>query len=223
MTEDESTWRYGEHPMREAIIAANHSDVVIMCMGINPQIEGEEALHKGFKGDRDSIEMPLIQQKLFKEIRKTNKPIIFVNISGSCIDLSLPDKEADAVIQCFYPGALGGIALADIIFGKVSPSGRLPVTFYKDTTDLPDFEDYSMENRTYRYFKGKPVYPFGFGLSYADVEEKWIDENTVEISNRSDIDTDYSVLKFQQKPDLKLLDFKKVKLKGNSKKIVKFG
>ncbi|HXK72877.1 MAG TPA: glycoside hydrolase family 3 C-terminal domain-containing protein [Clostridia bacterium] len=222
VTEDESTWRYGEHPMREAIIAAKHSDVVIMCMGINPQIEGEEALHKGFKGDRDSIEMPLIQQKLFKEIRKTNKPIIFVNISGSCIDLSLPDKEADAVIQCFYPGALGGIALADIIFGRVSPSGRLPVTFYKDTTDLPDFEDYSMENRTYRFFKGKPVYSFGFGLSYADVEEKWIDENTVEISNKSDIDTDYSVLKFQKKPDMKLLDFKKVKLKGNSKKIVIF-
>ncbi|MFA5341537.1 MAG: glycoside hydrolase family 3 N-terminal domain-containing protein, partial [Clostridia bacterium] len=134
VTEDESTWRYSEHPLREALIVAEQSEIIIMCMGINPSIEGEESLSRGFKGDRESIEMPLIQQKLFLEIKKMNKPIIFVNISGSCVNLSLPDEKADAVIQCFYPGALGGIALADILFGNTSPSGRLPVTFYKSTT-----------------------------------------------------------------------------------------
>jgi beta-glucosidase len=87
--------------------------------------------------------MPLIQQKLFNEIKKLGKPIVFINISGSCIDLSLAEENADAVIQCFYPGALGGRALADIVFGNKSPSGRLPVTFYKSTSDLPDFSDYS--------------------------------------------------------------------------------
>ena len=220
--EDESTSRYSEHPLREALIAAEHSDIIIMCMGINPSIEGEESLHRGFKGDRESIEMPEIQQKLFNEILKKDKPIIFINISGSCVDLSMPDEKANAVIQCFYPGALGGIALADILFGKKSPSGRLPVTFYKNTSDLPNFEDYSMKGITYRFFEGKPVYRFGYGLTYADVKEEWLDEHTVRLINNSDTDTLYSVLRYQDNTMRKLLDFKKVKLHRKSMMMVKF-
>ena len=96
------------------------------------------------------------------------KPVIVINLAGSAIDLSVPQEQADAVIQAFYPGARGGIDLAQILFGEVSPSGKLPVTFYQDTKDLPDFTDYSMKNRTYRYYNGTPLYPFGFGLTYGD-------------------------------------------------------
>lgn len=220
--EDESTWRYSEHPLREAIITAGYSDVIIMCMGINPSIEGEESSHRGFKGDRDEIELPAVQYKLFDELKKLGKPIIFVNVSGSCVGLAHADKNADAVIQCFYPGALGGIALADVIFGNVSPCGRLPVTFYEKTSDLPDFEDYSMQGRTYRFFEGQPVYRFGHGLTYADIKEEWTDAYTVKLTNLSDVDTGYSVLRYEDKTKRKLLDFKKVQLKGNSSITVQF-
>lgn len=101
-----------------------------------------------------------------EEILKTGKPVIFVNVSGSCVNLSRADEACDAVVQCFYPGAEGGAALADVLFGKVNPQGRLPVTFYRSTEDLPPFEDYNMENRTYKYFDGSALYPFGYGLSY---------------------------------------------------------
>ena len=100
----------------------------------------------------------------------------------------------DAVLQCFYPGAEGGYAVADILFGRVSPSGRLPVTFYRGDDDLPPFEDYAMENRTYRFFKGTPLYPFGHGLSYGDVHESWESDDTVTVENRGGMDTGYAVL-----------------------------
>ena len=112
--------------------------------------------------------------------------------------------------------------MADILLGKYSPSGRLPVTFYKSTEDLPPFRDYSMENRTYKYFKGKPLYPFGYGLTYSKIEEKWLDENTVELTNSGDYDTDYSVLKFKYEPHPELLDFKKVHIKAGQSVVVEF-
>ena len=119
---------------------------------------------------------------------KIGKPVIFVNVSGSCVNLSFKNENFDAVIQCFYPGAEGGKALADIIFGKVSPSGRLPVTFYKSVDDLPPFEDYSMDNRTCKFFKGDVVYPFGHGLTYSEITEEWTDENTVVLENKGKYD-----------------------------------
>lgn len=157
-----------EQPLREAIIAAQKSDVVIMCMGLNPSMEGEEgdAYNGADSGDKKDIELPASQKRLLEEIIKVGKPIVFLNVSGSCINLTRADEACNAVLQVFYPGAEGGNAVADILFGKVSPSGKLPVTFYRSTEDLPDFRDYSMENRTYKYFKGKPLYPFGHGLSY---------------------------------------------------------
>lgn len=203
---------WGGHPIREGIIAASKADLVIMCMGLNPGMEGEEgdAYNGDVAGDKKDIELPEPQRMLFDEIMKLGKPTVFVNISGSCVSLTQQDENCDAVIQCFYGGAECGHALANVLFGKASPSGRLPVTFYRSTEDLPPFRDYSMENRTYKFFKGKPLYPFGYGLTYGQIEEKWLSENEVEISNKGGMDTSYSVLKFKTKPHPELLDFKKV-------------
>ena len=132
------------------------------------------------------------------------------------------DKTCDAVIQCFYPGAEGGNALADILLGKVSPSARLPLTFYSSDDDLPPFEDYSMKNRTYRFFKGTPVYRFGHGLTYADIKENWISDTEVEISNLGGMDTMYSVLRYTSSGVRELCDFKKVFVKVGDTVTVKF-
>ena len=161
-----------ENPFREAIVAAQNADVVIMTLGLDPTFEGEEG--DGYNsqrgGDRADIDIPEIQMALYRAIVKLGKPIVFVSVSGSCLNLCEADATADAVIQCFYPGQEGGSALADIIFGKAVPCGRLPLTFYRSTSDLPDFTDYDMSGRTYRYFKGDVMYPFGWGLSYTKFE-----------------------------------------------------
>lgn len=222
---DDNVAYWAEHPMREAIIAAKKADVVVLCMGLNPDLEGEEG--DDYSGtyktdDKSDIQLPKSQRKLIEEILKVGKPTVFVNVSGSCVNLSFAKENCDAVIQCFYPGAEGGNALADILYGKVSPSGRLPVTFYKSLDDLPEFTDYSMENRTYKFYKGTPVYEFGYGLTYSDIEENWIDENTVELINKGEFDTAYSVLKFEYIPHKNLCGFKKVFLKKGETKIVKF-
>ena len=215
---------WGGVPFREGIICAEKADLVIMCMGLNPGIEGEEgdAYNGDVAGDKKDIELPESQRKLYEEIIKLGKPTVFVNISGSCVALTKQDEECDAVVQCFYPGALGGVALANVLFGKASPSGRLPVTFYRSTEDLPPFRDYSMENRTYKFFKGSPLYPFGYGLTYGQVSENWINENEVEITNNGGMDTDYSVLKFKYEPHKELVDFKKVFIKVGETIKVKF-
>lgn len=211
-------------PFEEAIIAARNADVVIMCMGLNPSLEGEagDAYNADYSGDKRDLELPPSQKKLYDSIIAENKPVVFLNISGSCINLSRQDKECNAVLQVFYPGAMGGDAVADIVFGNVSPSGRLPVTFYESTDDLPPFEDYSMENRTYKFFKGKPVYEFGHGLTYSDITEKQIDENTVEVENKGDYDTAYSVLKYEYIPHKNLVGIKKIFIKAGEKQIVSF-
>ena len=121
----------------------------------------------GFSGgDRTHIELPRVQEDLLRALHGTGKPVVFVNCSGSAIAMPWEAENLPAILQAWYPGEQGGRAVGDILFGDVNPSGRLPVTFYKATTDLPDFEDYSMSNRTYRYFNGKPLFAFGHGLSY---------------------------------------------------------
>lgn len=151
----------------EAVSAAERADAVILCVGLNPLIEGEagDAFNSDAAGDRLSLELPGLQPHLVKKIAAVGRPVILVSVSGSA--LALPEELAAGVIQCFYPGAEGGTALADVLFGRVNPSGRLPVTFYRSAGDLPPFDDYSMENRTYRFFRGEVLHPFGFGLSYA--------------------------------------------------------
>lgn len=215
---------YSERPQYEAVIAAQKSDVVIMVMGLDPRFEGEEsdAYSGSLSGDKPGIELPAVQMDLYNRIKATGKPIIFINVSGSCIALGEQKETGNALIQCFYPGAEGGKAVADILFGNVSPSGRLPVTFYKSTDDLPPFEDYSMKNRTYKFFKGETVYDFGFGLTYSEIDEEWIDENTVQITNKGKYDTAYSVLKFDYVPHKSLADFKKIFIKQGETITVKF-
>lgn len=188
---------WGQEMLRDAQIAVRQADLVILCMGLNPSMEGEEgdAFNGAASGDKGTLELPDVQKELLQTVLAEQVPTVFVNVSGSCVNLTEADENCDAVLQCFYPGAFGGDALADILFGKVSPSGRLPVTFYHSVDELPDFEDYSMANRTYRYFTGTPLYPFGYGLSYADITESW-DGDCCTLQNRSDIESGYTVLRY---------------------------
>ena len=127
--------------------------------GITPAQEGESF-------DRESIELPPEQEDLIRALQATGKPVIMVNCSGSAMALAWEDANLPAIVQAWYPGQNGGRAVAEVLFGLINPSGHLPVTFYRSTADLPDFNDYSMRNRTYRYFTGQPLYAFGHGLSY---------------------------------------------------------
>ena len=146
---------------------------IIFVGGISPKLEGEEMKvdEPGFKGgDRTSIELPQAQRDLLAMLHKAGKKVIFVNCSGSAMGLAPEVQSCDAIIQWWYCGEMGGAALAEILFGDRTPSGKLPITFYRSTNDLPDFLDYSMKNRTYRYFRGKALFPFGFGLSYTTID-----------------------------------------------------
>ena len=154
--------------LAEAQTVAEHSDVVVLVVGLNENLEGEE-MHEsnaGGSGDKADLLLPAPQRKLMEVVAGTGKPVVLVNMTGSAMDLRFADAHFSAVVQGWYPGARGGKAIAELIFGKYSPSGKLPVTFYNSADDLPAFTDYAMENRTYRYFKGDVLYPFGFGLTY---------------------------------------------------------
>lgn len=156
----------------EAISVAERSDLIVMCLGLDATIEGEEGDTSNVyaAGDKNNLNLPGLQQKLLEEIYKTGKPIILVLASGSSIAVNFADEHIPAIIQAWYSGAEGGKAIASLIFGDYSPSGKLPVTFYKTTEELPDFNDYSMKNRTYRYMENQALYPFGYGLSYTKFE-----------------------------------------------------
>ncbi|NDP26642.1 MAG: glycosyl hydrolase [Flavobacterium sp.] len=146
-------------------------DVIVFVGGISAQLEGESmpVSVDGFKGgDRTHINLPQLQTETMKALKATGKPVVFVNMSGSAMGFEWEAANIPAIIQGWYAGQDGGQAIADVLFGDYNPAGRLPITFYKNVNDLPDFEDYSMENRTYRYYKGEPLYPFGFGLSYTN-------------------------------------------------------
>jgi beta-glucosidase len=152
-----------------AVQAAKSADVVIYVGGINSQLEGEEMRvnYEGFSGgDRTRIELPAPQTQLLKLLQATGKPVVFVNCSGSAVAMPWEAAHIPAIVQAWYPGEEGGRAVAEMLFGKTNPAGRLPVTFYRSTDDLPAFDNYAMSNRTYRYFSGKPLFAFGHGLSY---------------------------------------------------------
>ena len=145
------------------------ADAIIFVGGISPQLEGEEMKvdFPGFNGgDRTSILLPAVQTELMKALKATGKPVVFVMMTGSAIAIPWEAENIPAIINAWYGGQSAGTAIADVLFGDYNPAGRLPVTFYKSDNDLPAFQDYSMENRTYRYFKGEPLYGFGYGLSY---------------------------------------------------------
>jgi len=149
---------------------SSKADMIIFVGGISPDLEGEEMDVKveGFSGgDRTDLELPAGQKKLMLDLVKTGKPLVFVMTNGSALAVNFASENVPAIIECWYPGEEGGNAVADVLFGKYNPAGRLPVTFYKSVNDLPAFDDYSMEGRTYRYFDSIPLFPFGFGLSYS--------------------------------------------------------
>ena len=190
-----------EHPIdyQETIAKLKGIDKVIFVGGISPALEGEEMPVdiEGFKGgDRTNIELPKVQREFLKALKAAGKQVIFVNCSGSCIALQPETETCEAIVQAWYPGQEGGTAVADVLFGDYNPSGKLPVTFYKSTSQLPDYEDYSMKGRTYRYFTDA-LYPFGYGLSYTKYEvrgqkaEVGADGNgkvTVEVANTGKMD-----------------------------------
>ncbi|OGU32537.1 MAG: glucan 1,4-alpha-glucosidase [Ignavibacteria bacterium GWA2_35_9] len=160
---------------QRAIEAVKRADIVIMFMGLSPRLEGEEMKVEveGFKGgDRVTLDLPGTQSKFIKKIHSLGKPMILVLLNGSAVSINWENENVPAIIEAWYPGQATGTAITDIIFGDYNPSGRLPVTFYKSVDQLPAFTDYEMSNRTYRYFKGEPLYPFGFGLSYTSFQYK---------------------------------------------------
>jgi beta-glucosidase len=163
--QDNTTTRPLPELSAEALRNATNADLIIYVGGITPAQEGE-----GF--DRDSIELPEVQEKLVQALHATGKPMVMVNCSGSAIALPWEAEHLSAILQAWYPGEEGGRAVGEVLFGDVNPSGHLPVTFYRTTADLPSFTDYSMTNRTYRYFSGKPLYAFGHGLSYTKFDFK---------------------------------------------------
>ncbi len=158
--------------MSEVRAVADASDLIVACMGLDASLEGEEGDegNEFASGDKPNLNLPGLQEEVLKELEKTGKPVVLVLLSGSALAVTFAEQNIPAIVQGWYPGARGGKAIADILFGKASPEGKLPVTFYRTTEELPDFKDYSMKDRTYRYMNQEALYPFGFGLSYTDFE-----------------------------------------------------
>lgn len=185
-------YNFEQELKKQAIDVARKADVVIMCMGLTSWLEGEEMdiAIKGFRGgDRTSLDLPDVQEKLIRDIQSLGKPVILVLLNGSALSVNWENKHIPAILEAWYPGQEAGRAIADVIFGDYNPGGRLPVTFYKSVNDLPPFEEYRMTGHTYRYFKGEPLYPFGYGLSYTTfnysnlkVGEEFSQSDTVSLS-----------------------------------------
>ena len=173
----------------EAVTVANHSDVVILVTGLDETLEGEEGDtgNSYASGDKNDLQLPESQRRLLEAVAGTGKPVVVINMTGSAMDLKYVSEHFDGVVQAWYPGARGGEVLAQILFGDVSPSGKLPVTFYEADTKLPEFTDYSMKGRTYRYLEDDAQYPFGYGLTYSDV---CVTEATVTGAKADTVDED---------------------------------
>ncbi|MHB8062482.1 MAG: glycoside hydrolase family 3 C-terminal domain-containing protein [Ruminiclostridium sp.] len=160
--------------IQEAVSVSERSDVVVLCLGLDASIEGEQndqgaAIHDA-GGDKIDLNLPASQQRLLSAVLSTGKPVIVALCSGSALSIGEAANHSAAIVQCWYPGSKGGQAFAELLFGDYSPAGRLPITFYKSTEELPAFDDYSMDNRTYKFMKGDALYPFGFGLSYTSFQ-----------------------------------------------------
>lgn len=224
----------------EARAVADESDLVIACFGLDPSLEGEEGDegNEFASGDKPGLELPGIQLDVLKAVYESGKPVVLVMLSGSALAVPWADENIPAIIQGWYPGAQGGRAVAKILFGEANPEGKLPVTFYKTTEELPDFKDYSMEGRTYRYMKNEALYPFGFGLSYsdynisnikADKDKISVDDEieiTATISNDGKFDGAETVQVYvkvlkEDAPNYQLKALKKVELKAGEAKEVK--
>lgn len=231
-------------PIKQAVKYAKRSDVVIMCAGISPTLEGEEKRNlkvEGFDGgDRTKIQLPRVQKELLKKLYDTGTPIVLVLFNGGPISTNWASSNVPAILEAWYPGQEGGTAIADVLFGDYNPGGRLPVTIYKSVDDLPSFTDYKMDNITYKFFKGEPLYPFGFGLSYTTFEysglempsiisqEKSFDlsvlvENTGKMGGDEVVQVYVKDMEASMKvPIRKLLAFKRIYLEPGESKQVNF-
>ncbi len=227
---------------QEAIALAQKSDVVILCMGLSPRLEGEEMKVKveGFSGgDRLDIKLPHTQSELIQEIYKLGKPIVLVLLNGSAVAFNWEKENLSAIVEAWYPGQAGGTAIADVLWGDYNPAGRLPLTFYKSIDQIPAFDNYDMAGKTYRYFKGEPLYEFGYGLSYSTFEYSKIEATkkmnagdslqvAVNVKNTSSRDGDEVVQLYVSLPNSKhpvpvrsMQGFKRIHLKaGETQKVM---
>lgn len=225
--------------LAEARAVCDMSDVVIACFGLDPGLEGEEGDqgNEFASGDKKDLNLPGIQGDIIKELYKSGKPVILVLLSGSALSVCWEEEHIPAIIQGWYPGAQGGRAIAEMIFGEYSPEGKLPVTFYRTTEELPEFTDYNMANRTYRYMEKEALYPFGYGLSYTDFELDNVSVSADEILPGKDITCTaeitntgslagaetiqvYVKVKMDEAPNWQLKGLKKVSLQPGEKETV---
>lgn len=232
-----------ENLEQKALAIAEQADVVVLCMGISPLLEGEEMKVKvdGFSGgDRVHTKLPATQSSLIKKVMSLGKPTVLVLLNGSALSINWEKKNVPAIVEAWYPGQQGGTAIADVIFGDYNPSGRLPITFYKSIEDIPAFSNYEMKGKTYRYFKGDPLFDFGYGLSYstfkysnfrlpATVKTGEDISVSVEIENTSERSGDEVVQLYinntnanELNPHKTLVGFERIPLLPHTKKTVEF-
>ncbi|MGW8316637.1 MAG: glycoside hydrolase family 3 C-terminal domain-containing protein, partial [Bacteroidales bacterium] len=237
-------WQEPDQPLLwEALNTARWADHVVLVMGLSARLEGEEMrgldLDGFHAGDRTSLELPDVQQQLIRAVAATGKPVTLVLMSGSALDLQREQQVVPSVLQAWYGGEAAGTAVADVLFGDYNPAGRLPVTFYRSVGDLPPFEAYEMEGRTYRYFEGEVLYPFGFGLSYTrfKYDNLLMEKNevssgeqlmvSVDVTNSGDRDGDEVVQLYVRYPDSEvrrplkeLKEFRRIRIgKGQTKAV----
>ena len=229
--------------LQQALDASGQADAVVMCMGLTARMEGEEMDIKieGFLGgDRTRLDLPQVQQDLIKKVYALGKPTILVLLNGSALALNWEDEHVPAILETWYPGQAAGRAIADVLFGEYNPGGRLPVTFYTSVKDLPPFEQYPLTTQTYRYFKGEPLYPFGYGLSYTSFAYDHLDVNdrlaagdtlqvSVDVTNTGDLAGDEVVQLYVSSPKVdvpvpirSLKGFKRIHLRSGETKTVRF-
>jgi len=228
----------GNDRMSEVKTVCDYSDVVVVCLGLTADIEGEEGdvSNQYAGGDKITLDFPGLQNEVLKAAVESGKPVILAVLCGSAMGLNYADEKVNSIIQCWYPGAQGGEAFAKLIFGEANPEGKLPVTFYRTTEELPEFTDYSMEGRTYRYMQNDALYPFGYGLSYTKYEYSNASVNatevtadgidvTVDVANTGDYDGTETVQVYVKickdgTPNAQLKGIKKVQLLKGEKKTV---
>ncbi|TXT60134.1 MAG: Beta-glucosidase [Promethearchaeota archaeon] len=231
-----------EKGIKKSIQIAKQADIIICCLGLSPTIEGEEGhVITPLRGDRKDLQLPAVQKELLKALYLTQKPIILILLNGGCLAVTHADKYIDAILEAWYPGEEGGTAIANVLSGDYNPSGKLPITFYRSIDQLPDYEDYSMEGRTYRFFDKEPLYPFGYGLSYSSFKFKDLSVNAHEIKQDEDLKLEFTIvnegpydgediaqlyIKHQPKafciPKIELKRFKRVHLANGRSKTVSF-
>ena len=203
---------------------AEQADAVVLVLGLSPRLEGEEMSVpvEGFEGgDRVRLGIPRVQEELMQKVVALGKPIVLVLLNGSAVAVNWARDHVPAIVEAWYPGQAGGDAIADVLFGDYNPAGRLPVTFYKSADQLPPFTDYSMKGRTYRFFKGEPLFPFGYGLSYTTFAYRNAKlqpgKVTVEVENTGAVAGDEVVQAYAKGS---LAGFRRINLKPREKRTV---